>query len=34
MDSGKMKWFNKAVNAANELLPPVIVRMLKSKTKK
>lgn len=33
-DSGKMKWFNKMVNTANDFLPPVVVRMLKKKTKK
>jgi Rps23 Pro-64 3,4-dihydroxylase Tpa1-like proline 4-hydroxylase len=33
-DSGKMKWFNRAVNAANDFLPPVVVRMLKKNTNK
>lgn len=33
-DSSKMKWFNRAVNIANDFLPPVIVRALKKKSNK
>lgn len=28
-DSGKMKWFNTAVNLANDLLPPIVVKAIK-----
>lgn len=33
-DSSKMKWFNKVVNVANDILPPIVVRALKKKTNK
>jgi hypothetical protein len=33
-DSSKMKWFNRAVNAANDFLPPIIVRALKKGSNK